>query len=165
MNHAEVLLAVHAVININDRTNLANVRRNFGQIDKNLLVIAVSIARKVVTGMDNGLAWALFIVESNDMMIIGQLRMLIQHKHGSVAIDVRLLLHAEETARLNRIPAETDRNLRQSRSAFRQVNLLTFHQTDRHSMLTSFPHISCITFCRASRTKALNFQPLAPTIL
>lgn len=98
---AEVLLAVLGVVDGHRDDDLVDVRRQAGQVDLDLLVVALALAGEVVTVVLDVAARRLEVVVVDEVGVRGDLAGGVQQERGGVQVEV-------DTGGRTRVPAEAD---------------------------------------------------------
>ena len=133
-DHAEVLLAFDAVVDVDNKNNPFDALRYLGQIDLDLFGIihaAHFAADKVIAAVVDAAGCMILVVKENDFLGAWNFAARIEHQDGRVDINIDLLLkHAKQAAaRLNFLPAKTNKDIGKLRAVrFAQVDFLTFCQ-------------------------------------
>ena len=129
-----MLLAVHAVVDVDHKYDAVDACGYAGEVHQHLLRIlhaAHGASHQIVAAVVDAPGCVVLMVEEDDLLLGGNLSAGVQHEDGCVDIHIHLgLEHTQQAAALlGFLPAQADHQVGELRAVFfRQINFLTLLQ-------------------------------------
>ena len=136
---AKVLAAHVGVVDGDGEGDPLDVGGDLGQIDLDLLIVALALAGEVVAHVLDGFAGVLQIAVEDELFLGGALAVAAHHERGGVQVKVIAGVKGIH------VPAQAHHELGQAGGALGQVDFLSFCQVDRHRFSSLFLRLGCLT--------------------
>ncbi len=129
---AEVLLAGVRVVHRHREDDLGDVRGDRGQVDLDLLVVALALAGEVVAGVLDGTVGRLQVVEVDEVPVTADdLVVLVEEQRAGVEVEVR-------AGGGTHVPSEADRDGREAGGLLGETDVAALAEGNTHDGCLSF---------------------------